>query len=1169
MGKLKQDLVRCPITALEFYTSTGDNQLYILSGEDGWLKVYSTRNQRRLCKELRIFGEQSIHGISVSSTGDLLIWGGPSLTIVSAESMELVIHGKGAIIELYEATACDWVYDARLSPHDGQRGVILTAHNEVVPFTVESTTEWSAKRGDVQRLRPVWGQRLYTSRPILYSARVEWTAPDEALVVAGTVFGEIVVWKCSMGQVPNLEELFVLTGHEGSIFGVAISPEVELVPGSGQKQRLLASCSDDRTIRIWDITERPREEHTTTEQKERVEEEMRETGFGGNNVAETPGTITRSDSADRCLAMAIGHASRIWHVKFASDEGTAADQIEVYSFGEDTSVQKWRLTSTKATGSTASTPALNNNTTNPYKLEHLEKTVCHSGKHIWSCAIGSDSQGRTCVASGGADGKLNLLRSETASAAVNGAEIGAHNAVFVLDDLMQSISGPTEGHVEDRDGAKPPMKSKKDGFLRYAFLCEDRLLVSTVSGRLLLGQLQAGPSWSEVTASTEIQNDLKGYNVLKTVAPGTAIVGSTSGRLYVFSEAQGLEEIAQLPGKISDVFRIPSSVVEDFLEELRILVTVLGSTEATIMTLGVQKDKLSPKGTSSLALHMGFVVTAVGVCGTLLLLGSRKGVISLYKDVNDSYVYQTSRNDCKTKGGDALTSIVTLPGLNGTQSKYVLTTCRDGIYRIYEIQSSEAGYSYHLRHETAPPLGPMLEGAELTRSEEGELELIILGFRSTNFVVWNETRQQEIANVPCGGAHRTFDYFSNPSDANKLRFVYTKASAMGIFSQDEPSTQVVHPGGHGREIRAVTSGGDWTHSHGLIATGAEDTCIRIWERIDDSTGAVADLRCRAVLQKHTSGLQALKWEGMGYLLSSAGAEEFCVWKVTHLESEYKGLAVVCEAVFPLRTPAGDLRIMDFDSDLVVLRQGDNDVAYGINITMVFSNSVVKTYRYSQTDGFQCLRAAKYTGACLTQVKHVEYADAPQASTIITGSTDGMVTVWASTDPEDGKEDESGYQIACSARCHDNSVKSLELAGPYADSNYDVYTSGDDNAIAIHPLVLRMGEAGRIEARQLRATRVKSGHAAAITGLKILRYDRPDGAYIATVSNDQRVKVWRVWDKSTIGPLGVALVHNAYSAIADPGGLEIIDEGKLMIAGVGMEIWDVGAVFVSPNTATSL
>jgi WD40 repeat protein len=707
-----------------------------------------------------------------------------------------------------------------------------------------------------------------------------------------------------------------------------------------------------------------------------------------------------------------------------------------------------------------------------------------------------------------------------------------------LNDVVGLL--PKSGSSENNQSLEvSSARPGKDGFLRYAWLSEAKLLVSTASGRLLIGTFEQPhvPCWTEIDTSESIRQDLRSYIVLRAM-PDLTVIGSASGRLYVAQET-GLWELTRLSGKITDILFIAESGKGEDDQDFRrrILVTVLGSTQATI----IHFSYLGPDiymDQSYVPLHMGFVVTSIGVCGDMFVLGSRKGGIAVYRKTADGcHIHQTFRNDCKTKGGDAITSIIPLPPEEGSEHKYVLTTCRDGKYRIYELVSSTTGLSLQLRHETTPPLGPMLEGAYLSITRQGDIDLIIYGFRSTNFVVWNETRQEEIASVPCGGAHRTFDFRWGASDTNIVRFVFSKASAMSIYWQDRPSLEVLKPGGHGREIRAVASK-VWT-----IATGAEDTSIRIWDWPNDNDG-VTGLRCRAVLQKHTAGIQALKWTIRGnYLLSSAGAEEFFVWKVTNLESQYKGLAVVCEAVYPFRSPDADLRITDFDTTTLSLYTGDPES--GLAVTLIFSNSTIKTYQYTRNGGFVLAAKGRYTGACLTQVSHLTWMHETESLALITASTDGHLAIWKDT------ELDGNYQIIFKQRLHENSIKSFHSQS-HGLKGWQIFSVGDDQSLSI--LSFKVDFVDPVF-ENVEAVRVKDAHAAAITGIALLatsdRY-----YYLATISNDQRLKIWQVGGFSSGSqPVRVCLVIDQYSALADPGGLRLLDtEGHFMVGGVGMEVW---------------
>lgn len=84
-----------------------------------------------------------------------------------------------------------------------------------------------------------------------------------------------------------------------------------------------------------------------------------------------------------------------------------------------------------------------------------------------------------------------------------------------------------------------------------------------------------------------------------------------------------------MQGKVADVLCIPDDL-GGLRGHLKVFVTVLGSTEGAIFTFNTKTPNLIVKGYSALPLHIGFVVTSIGVCGDLFLLGSRKGAIAVY-----------------------------------------------------------------------------------------------------------------------------------------------------------------------------------------------------------------------------------------------------------------------------------------------------------------------------------------------------------------------------------------------------------------------------------------------------------------------------------------------------------------------------------------------------------
>ena len=79
-----------------------------------------------------------------------------------------------------------------------------------------------------------------------YSARFFGSHLDHLIIASGTVFNQVLLWKVrgkrdDNNRTPVLERL---TGHEGVIFSLNFNK-----PGT-----LLSSVSDDRSIRLWKVT---------------------------------------------------------------------------------------------------------------------------------------------------------------------------------------------------------------------------------------------------------------------------------------------------------------------------------------------------------------------------------------------------------------------------------------------------------------------------------------------------------------------------------------------------------------------------------------------------------------------------------------------------------------------------------------------------------------------------------------------------------------------------------------------------------------------------------------------------------------------------------------------------------------------------------------------------
>ena len=581
----------------------------------------------------------------------------------------------------------------------------------------------------------------------------------------------------------------------------------------------------------------------------------------------------------------------------------------------------------------------------------------------------------------------------------------------------------------------------------------------------------------------------------------------------------------------------------------------------------------SEQFTRSLQLFDKFIVTSAGKIGRRIVLGSRSGALAVY-DLANADTAVCSWSPAIT--GDAVTSIVNLP--HSSSSGYFLTTSRNGTYAIFSLADSIS-----MVHQGTPPFGPMVEAAWFSG-----VDLILYGFRSKNFIVWNETQQYEISRVGCGGAHRSYAYSPVEGSDGAGHFIYTKASRMYLHSKRRLSHKIIKPGGHGREIKACAVSPD-----GLIATGAEDTTLRIWRYQDDPSPVKKWFDSLVRVQKHTTGIQHLQWHGSSYLFSSGGNEELFIWAVADIPGF--GIGVVCEASNPDQSDEHDLRIMSFDVSGLPVPDGDSE---RLLISLAFSDSTVRCYTYSKTEKFSLVANGRYTSSCFMQLRHFGIGE---DFSILTAGTDGYLCIWKarlsswSKGQERGPDSfhphqasNSGRQNAhamndlegksskhqtsqvsklatiSSHRIHQSSIKALDIAT--TDNKVIVATGGDDNALG-----LTVYQANDLSERP-RSIILRSAHAAAITGLSFVSQS-PEGDHIelgiVTSSNDQRVKEWRVilrFASLNLQEQVTDLVHvnkigDAFTSVADVGDIAFLKvEGeakKVLVVGNGMEVFEVG------------
>jgi WD40 repeat protein len=846
----------------------------------------------------------------------------------------------------------DWILDGDFysggSSLENPKVCLITAHNAllILDFKQDSCQDG---HGVIE-----WHELGTGLGSILYSADVAWISPQQILVAAGTVFGEIIVWSyhldsgsARLSAKNSLVIHYYFTGHEGSIFGVNISPEISLL-NDAKPYRLLASCSDDRTIRVWDISDCSRSLNKSSVRYTTNGYGLHATGFGEK----------LSDDSDMnstaCIAKAWGHLSRIWGVYFLEPSlKHDCTSLGLVSRGEDATCLLWSMEFPP-----------NDAPMRQIKLKNISSRNYHSGKNMWSLALHRDMD-HYKIYTGGADG--NLLSFEISDDVTRDFTYRTLKDRRDMTSICSDDAGP-DGTVKISPiSNKTKKKTKKDmGALKgYGFISRDCFLTASGQGTAWLGYVNSttgngksveaeGMTGSMPFVSFEripTRDPIVGCPIIATLPKKCiAIVCDSKRGLHWYDKEKKALYLAEIMrGDISSLHLVdpdpirPSGPSSDFSGSFAALVSYFNIPEADLV-LNQTPDAESPvMHQIRLVLPEDFKVTGFLYIEKrgLAILGSRSGALAVYRlnnaSLDDPPTISVYR---RVHGEESVTSIIQVPQSNGedTNQEIILSCGRDGKYSLHVLDFARDINRLRTVHQSGPPFGPNIEHAHF---DESTNDLILYGFRHQSLVVWNESSQTEITSVECGGSHRAWTYIPRQNARGAGTYIWTQASTFNMFSIESPSHRVIRSGNHGREIKTFSISNPIAGFQGrkrrLLATGAEDTTIRIFD-VDSSRANAqsSSFQCLRTLNKHKGGIQHLQWSPNGdFLFSSSGCEEFYVWSVQPVPGF--GIGLVFESSCPKSKEVSDLRTISFDLLEVDGPEGKNCFL----LCLAYSNSTVK------------------------------------------------------------------------------------------------------------------------------------------------------------------------------------------------------------------------------------
>ena len=761
------------------------------------------------------------------------------------------------------------------------------------------------------------------------------------------------------------------------------------------------------------------------------------------------------------LATGWGHGSRIWGLEFFS----VGETLHVFSHGEDTTARLWKY----QLGNTS------------LDQVHIWEN-CHSGKHIWSGCVSMESS--ACI-TGGADGRVRLL------------DMVPYLSKSTLHYSLEDIAGYTGVHFE------------KNEIIKQFFELEDGL-VSITSHGTIFSYSYSSHNWREIKLTSDEKQKFMNFSIMRGFKDaGTVAITTRVGDILLLQ----FQSINETPTKIwiEDEY-LQSSKVTNLLSfgcngQYYLLTDCPNpKTPFVLREFHLSSGEFRLKSTTCLSQpqQTSFTTTCMVVdsVNNWLILASRYVTIAIY-DLGSTENQPTPLSAIfkKIASGDTITSLSTLMAAKNCST--LLLTVRDGEYATITLRKDNT-LTYDIDLENKLSRG-FIEGGFF----DGD-NLIVYGFKSSSFFIWNETQQLELMSVACGGAHRQWELYRNESE---YKFVYMNKSTIYFADASKrfENNGVLVDGTHGREIRDIAvSKWESGNNYRDVITASEDTTLRYGRLFPNGK-----VHVYWTLNKHVSGLQKVKFIDSNLVGSCAANEEFIVWKL----SGTKIPSIADFAVLPTEHKNPDLRIMDFDSIEV-----DGELL----IATVYSDSQIKVWKFDEKpQKFTLVLEGTYTTCCLLHVKFLRVAG---NIFLTTAATDGHLAIWKMPNLSN-KANLPAPLIK--QQIHQNSIKGLAFEEVTGD-HYRVFTGGDDNSLIVSDLKF-----GSEEISLSLLDFQESAASSTITSVTLI-----GTAKVMTVSVDQIVRLWSFESDKLV------CISETYTTIADTGCSEATEIGNLLMLLVG-------------------
>ncbi|KAK3848644.1 MAG: WD40-repeat-containing domain protein [Linnemannia gamsii] len=1026
----------------------------------------------------------------------------------------------------------------------------------------------------------------------LFCGRFHNNTLEDLWFASGTVFCHALLWKVHHDGEIEAPVVTSLIGHEGILFGIRWNDDGKAV----------CTVSDDRSIRIWNITDPTNITHTTH----------------------------------------FGHTARVWDCQIVGPY--------LISISEDASCRVWR------------NPLLANAADIDDTSDCLACWEGHEGKSAWGVAVSDHG----VVATGGGDGGIHLWRLDSIVAGTTDAEQNTKDidlpAIttyfpdatenekefvrdFVITSQSQSVYSTNTGYILVRNDETETWNT----LFHSPLLKNYSSLEASASGRIVVAGCLSGklaiisvanefePLVAETLGGIKIQfvfvlNGTNSNNFRIVVFRANCTVGVFNLNISSGSSTATCTHICDL--------KLPNNnkAIHAAYFSPRYNLVLLGSRDSTVLVYNLsQLSSNDSESTTSTTLDSIVDLKRCHGSETVssLLVVTEAGEGEGGKDRIS--VYSTGRDGSWTKyrllglpGGETVGSTSSADDkedvdMGGSDDE------DDGDDRTESIGENALRRKQESLDDRESGTTIVLQKIFRSKITRGWLEqvfimdgeLLLQGFFNKKLFVYNESKHFEIFSMRSGAANRRrWRFLTNNARLEHTRLMYHSGYKLRSFARQLTAGSELFKSAklqnnfHGREVRQMRFLNDvqplveGAPAPIIFASGGEDCRLRMFQYIHYKTkNSCTALRPLCNLKPSVgSALRCLEWsytsDPHSHLLFTGGAvESLRAWQVgMSIPNSYQVQMVEDHTgkMIPEHTPLSlgclELAQCPHASENMETRIMDLSV-FKLNshpdkhfVAAVYSDAAIRVWIFDEAvNSFVLAIDASHHAKCILQVSHLKLEGG--GLLMFTAATDGRIAVWditgaldrfldvysadktkasqvVSSSPSIGRERKRARRDhvqtlstpAVEVSVHMSGVNSLFVQDMGAEGIVAV-SGGDDNALT----VTRIQTSWDAKQRTIKVTSAKVVHKNAFAhGSAIQAVVMINKTEVVTTSQDQMLTVWGL-DLLKDGGADMHMLETQFIHVPDPSTMDTVimcDNDKqqqrplVAIAGIGIQVFDI-------------